>query len=156
MAVRTVALGGTDWVDNSDSLDAADWNDTMDQEVNDLDTTIAQSPPVGSIVGFHKDWSETTDTIPDGWLYCDGSVISDSESPINGQTLPDLNGTDDDTKRFLRGSDTAGTTGGSSTHNHSVPKTSCRRQYNSTYPNNLNANTSIPPYFEVAFMMRIK
>jgi hypothetical protein len=40
-----------------------------------------------------------TPKLPDGWLECDGSTISDGDSPYNGATLPDINGDE----RFLRG-----------------------------------------------------
>jgi hypothetical protein len=45
---------------------------------------------------------------PDNILECDGSTISDTDSPINGQILPDLNGTGPNGGRFLRGGGTAG------------------------------------------------
>ena len=28
--------------------------------------------------------------IPDGWMLCDGSIINDEKSPLNGKTLPDM------------------------------------------------------------------
>lgn len=46
------------------------------------------------------------------WLECDGSVINDSESPMNGETLPNINGE----KRFLRAGTTSGDEGGSDAH----------------------------------------
>jgi len=49
------------------------------------------------------------------WKACDGSVLSDTESPLNGVSLPALNS---GTQRFLRGSTTSGATGGTETHNH--------------------------------------
>lgn len=49
-----------------------------------------------------------TPYLPDGFVECNGQVLSDSDSPFNGETIPDLNVT----KRFLRGSSTSGTTGG--------------------------------------------
>ena len=52
------------------------------------------------------------------WILCDGTTISDAESPLNGQPVPDLNGEG----RFLRSADTAGDEGGSDTmaHTHLV------------------------------------
>lgn len=62
-----------------------------------------------------------TPQLPDGWVECDGSVLSDSDSPYNGETIPDLNNAD----RFLRGNSTSGGTGGatSSSHKHLTPFT---------------------------------
>jgi len=42
--------------------------------------------------------------LPENWLECDGSTVDDGESPIDGLTLPDINGDE----RFLRGGPTAG------------------------------------------------
>lgn len=47
----------------------------------------------------------------DLWKFCDGSLISDADSPLNGQNVPDLR------QRYLKGSATVGTVGGSNTTN---------------------------------------
>lgn len=59
--------------------------------------------PIGSIQAWHKDLSGVS--LPDGWVECNGQLLSDPESPLNGETIPDLNGE----SRFLRGSSTSGT-----------------------------------------------
>jgi len=69
--------------------------------------------PIGTIVAWLKSFTNTP-SLPDGWVECDGSVLSDAESVYNGQTLPDLNGDN----RFLRGNSTSGGTGGGETHTH--------------------------------------
>jgi len=62
--------------------------------------------PVGTIRAYHPDLTGIpSNNVTAFWKPCDGSVVSDSESPLNGQTLPDLNGF----KRFLRGGSTSGT-----------------------------------------------
>lgn len=73
--------------------------------------------PVGGIIM----WSGSTASIPDGWELCDGDPITDVESPINGQTLPNLSG------RFIVGIGSNGTnsytvkqTGGEDAHSLSV------------------------------------
>lgn len=75
---------------------------------SDLSTSIAQalwqkaaqvceyvnlSFPVGMLMFFHGS-QEGLPSFPDPkyWQYADGSVVSNSNSPINGQTLPDLRG----------------------------------------------------------------
>jgi hypothetical protein len=67
---------------------------------------VAAMPPIGSIIAWHKDMPGVPGTLPAGWLECNGQVVSDSASPLNGQALPDLNGS----ARFLRGSTASGTT----------------------------------------------
>ena len=59
--------------------------------------------PIGSIVAWHKGLTGVPD-LPDGWVECNGDTLNDSDSPLNGQTIPDLNGEG----RFLRGSSTSG------------------------------------------------
>jgi len=66
--------------------------------------------PIGGIVS----WAKTLAGVPnlaEGWVECDGSVLVDALSPLNGQTIPDLNGDN----RFMRGNATSGGTGGATT-----------------------------------------
>lgn len=72
--------------------------------------------PVGGITMFHGD----AEDLPPNWLICDGQSVDDPESPLNGQTVPDLRGL------FVRGATSGGrlgATGGADyepDHNHSV------------------------------------
>lgn len=72
--------------------------------------------PVGGITMFHGD----AEDLPPNWLICDGQGVDDPDSPLNGQTVPDLRGL------FVRGADVEGrsvATGGADyepAHNHSV------------------------------------
>lgn len=75
--------------------------------------------PIGSVVSWLKNFTNTP-ALPEGWIECNGQTISDSESPFDGQVAPDLNGSSG-TQRFLRGSTTTGSIGGTSTtidHKH--------------------------------------
>lgn len=111
---------------------------------------------IGMIIAVH---GGLAGTVPSQFALCDGSTISDSESPLDGQTLPDLNGQN----RYLRGNTTSGGTGGTnSSHNHTY----------GTWPTDGGgsggsvgtpaadldyvAATVQPPYFEVQWYMRIK
>jgi len=70
----------------------------------------SMAPPIGTIMFWWKSITGTP-SLPDGWVECDGTAISDSDSPMNGQTLPDFN-TDVETAqggRFVRGATTSGT-----------------------------------------------
>lgn len=65
-----------------------------------------------AIIGSIKPYVKSFTGIPSNnmtafWVECDGSVLSDSESPLNGQTLPNLNGLN----QFIRGNSTSGGTG---------------------------------------------
>lgn len=57
--------------------------------------------PVGTILPFY-DFNGTVSFDTGFYAYCDGSVISDVDSPINGETLPDLS------NRYLVGFGTEG------------------------------------------------
>ncbi len=60
--------------------------------------------PVGVISSYHKSFTGVTG-LPSNFVEMNGQTISDSESPLDGQTLENLNGGG----RFLRGSATSGT-----------------------------------------------
>lgn len=94
--------------------------------------------------------------LPVPFVECNGQVLSDAESPLDGQTIPDLNGAG----LFLRGAATSGTVGGSETHSHT---------YNSAVMAQAGSDSSVvengtgttdashlPPYCEVVWVMRVK
>lgn len=59
--------------------------------------------------------------VPSGFQSCDGSAITDAESPFLGFSTPALNGTVNTNKRFLRGTSntaTVGNTSGAAQHSH--------------------------------------
>ena len=117
--------------------------------------------PIGGIIS----WAKTLSGVPnlaEGWVECDGSVLTDSQSSLNGQTIPDLNG-----GIFLRGDTTSGGTGGSDTmaHTHTVYRSSlqCLQTGEESYEL-VNNNTTTaasntenrPPFYNVVWIMRIK
>ncbi|TBD34342.1 tail fiber protein [Rhizobium ruizarguesonis] len=66
---------------------------------------VAGEVPIGGIVPFSGD----PVNLPAAWRLCDGSLIDDPDSPLKGQTMPDLRG------MFVRGVDSQtalGATGG--------------------------------------------
>lgn len=65
---------------------------------------VDQSAPVGSIIAWHKSFSNTPPLSSD-WVECNGQVLNNPSSPYDGQAIPDLNGEG----RFLRGSSSSGT-----------------------------------------------
>jgi len=124
--------------------------------------------PIGGIIAWNKTFANTPD-LPTGFLELDGSVIDDADSPYNTQTLPDLNGNNN----FLRGNDTSIGTGGASTHTHATGMESgATQRFGSDCGNtrridkscanfshldvNTGAGNSLPPYFNVVWIMRIK
>jgi len=61
--------------------------------------------PIGAILAWAKSLAGVPN-LAEGWVECDGEVLVDALSPLNGQTIPDLNGDN----RFLRGNSTSGAT----------------------------------------------
>lgn len=114
--------------------------------------------PIGSVTAWLKSFTNTPD-LPSEWIECNGQVLNDAASPLNGQTIPNLNGDN----RFLYGKTTSGGVGGSDTHTHTIP-TFTSQQFNGEpdadwYSNmaaNTNAGSSLPPYYSVVWIMRIK
>ena len=50
-------------------------------------------PPVGSIIAWHPELFKQSDndpipTLPPEWVICDGQLIDDPESLLNGKTTP--------------------------------------------------------------------
>lgn len=67
--------------------------------------------PIGGII----DWLPQGQSIPEGFVICDGTTVSDSESPYYNTTLPNLD------EKFIIAVDIAsiGTEGGALQHSHS-------------------------------------
>jgi hypothetical protein len=123
-----------------------------------------QYPPIGSILGWAKSISGIP-SLPDGWVECNDQELTDTASPYNGYYLPDLNGVLDYVQKFLRGSTTSGSTGGAETHTHSFPMyssdsfgiTGSYIYYVSTSSMPyFDSPNSLPPYYEVVWILRIK
>ena len=81
-------------------------------------TVAQQLSPIGSIVAWAKSLAGVP-ALPAGWVQCDGQVLSDPDSLLDGTTIPNLNGNN----QFMRGNSTSGATGGSETmaHTHTIP-----------------------------------
>lgn len=118
--------------------------------------------PVGSIIAWAKSLTGVP-ALPAGWVECNGQTLSDPQSPLNGQVIPNLNGASGGTQRFLRGSTTSGTTGGSETHYHTVPACSHGNMVSGSgneegvHANQTTNNIStLPSYYEIVWIMKIK
>lgn len=118
--------------------------------------------PLGSIIAWAKSLAGVP-AIPAGWVECNGQVLNDALSLLDGTTIPNLNASGGGTKRFLRGSTTSGTTGGTETHAHSTAvniaedtedgvggtEAAARATYAS------DSQGTLPSYYEVVWIMRV-
>lgn len=140
-------------------LISGDLNSNFTKSVTDFSTIFSYAvPPIGSIIAYHISSGLSTGTIPTGWLDCNGQTISDADSPMNGQAVPNLNGSTEATKLFLKGSTTSGGTGGTTEHSHSYSASGHMDPGTNSYRavNGINNASTIPPYFEVRWIIRIK
>jgi len=79
------------------TIAAAIWQKTINNHA-----WVERNIPIGFILNFHRDLQPVTGPPlpppdPDIWRFCNGSLISDSDSPLNGQNVPDF------TTLFLKG-----------------------------------------------------
>jgi hypothetical protein len=152
-------------------------------EINDGDISdmriIEQdfSVPIGTVLSWVKTLTGVP-SLPANFVECNGQVLSDAESPLNGQTIPDLNGDN----RFLRGNSTSGGTGGSENvtltttelpaHTHTIGRSSSAvgdgTSGNATSDANNNGTITssstgtgsafsiLPKYYNIVWIMRVK
>lgn len=120
---------------------------------------MSKKLPIGSILTIHKDLTGVPEIIQGNLVLCDGSVLNDSESLLNGSTLPNLNGDN----RFLRGGLNDSTdTFGAETHNHFVSQGA---GWNPAISGSTTAAefsgysesaTSLPAYIDMVFYIKVK
>ncbi|MBN1782246.1 hypothetical protein JW948_14025 [bacterium] len=127
--------------------------------------TTACGVPVGAIIAWAKNLPGVPSTLPDNFVECNGQTLSDTESSLNGQVIPDLNAAN----RFLWGHTVSGATGGTLYHNHLAstgdPSTSSgvasgggtlvAGQHHS-HSVDVDDEYHIPPYYTVIWIMRVK
>jgi len=117
--------------------------------------------PIGSIIAWAKSITGVP-ALPAGFVECDGAVLNNALSPLDGQTMPNLNGNSESTKKFLRGATTSGTAAATTTHTHSIGQTSkvirgIADDTSETYDSaaTTGANGNVPPYYEVVYIIRV-
>ena len=113
--------------------------------------------PIGGVVAWVKSLSGVPN-LAEGWVECDGTTLVDALSPLNGQTIPDLND-----GIFLEGRSTSGATGGSATmaHTHQITTSDVASGANpegtASGATEAASNTeNRPPFFTVVWIMRIR
>jgi hypothetical protein len=124
----------------------------------DMDTT---RPPVGAIVAWAKNLTGVSTNLPTGWVECNGQTLNDTNSPLHGTTIPNLNGASGLTQRFLRGSQSSGATGGSESHSHGISNGNETRGDNAgmrmyAKGTSSDGSSTLPSYYEVIWILRVK
>ena len=116
---------------------------------------------VGQIIEFVPDATGVLG-ITAYWQLMDGTTISDSESPMNGVTIRDINANNE----FLRSADTADMTGtgGTLTHTHGLTRVSrnidvtgsAQTWFSPTVTDSNSSGSALPPYMDVVRAIKIK
>jgi hypothetical protein len=113
---------------------------------------------IGTVKAYLKDFTGIpSNNMTAFWVECAGQSLSDAESPLNGQTIPDLNADAGADQRFLRGNTASGGTGGADSHSHGISTGSslgCSGQYQPA--GSTGGASSLPPYYEVVWIMKVK
>lgn len=79
-------------------------------DANQINENFKAVVPVGSVIPWHKTMVNPTG-LSDRWVECNGQTLDDPESPLHGQTIPDLNGATDTYNNqglFVRGGSISG------------------------------------------------
>src|SRR5689334_9060120 len=92
--------------ENTD-LDAAEVRENFNALKALIDALTAMTTPIGGITAWCKNLPGVP-ALAANFVECNGQVLSDVESPLDGQTIPDLN----TFGRFLYGNLNSGNTGG--------------------------------------------
>ena len=126
---------------------------------------------IGTIKAYHKNMTGLpANNFTAFWVECEGQVLSDTESPLDTQTIPDLNtgAVEENYSYFLRGHSTSGLTETSQNkaHTHTInssgssgspPEVSSGAISSSTVTTNSSGGAEARPMaFTVVWIMKIK
>ncbi len=137
---------GVPSIEGGNRLSKTEWNETFN--------CLA---PVGTVLPWAKTLTGVPN-IPTGWCECDGSTISDSESALNGVTIPDINGD----AKFLRGNSTSSGSATTTGHTHTIvvdggPTGGLIVSPTYNYSASVTGSTqAIPPCYDVVYIIRYK
>lgn len=128
--------------------------------------------PIGGVLFWYKATIGVGSLLPDGYVECNGQVLSDPESPLTGNTIPDINGSVSSQANFIRAATTAAAArAGNLDGATSVPATtllSSTSQAVQTSGTNFLTGVSVsnsgaatqgailPSYFQLVAIMRVR
>lgn len=138
--------------DNALFADEAPWTGLQNVPPGFADgVDDASGDPVGTVVAWLKTFPGMPPLVNE-WVECNGQVLNDPESDFDGLPMPNLNGFGVK-KRFLRGSTSSGTTGGSESHSHG---STCAEFQCGNNAASVQGASHIPPFYEVVWIMKVK
>jgi hypothetical protein len=128
----------------------------MRNQLNALNARIDDASPIGTLKDYLKGFPGVP-ALSANWAECNGQVLNDPDSPMDGQTLPDINVA----QRFLRGASVSGGTGGSDSHTHPITTQAVNgvtlgSDAYSAPTSDTDAASTLPSYYEVVVIVRVK
>lgn len=125
---------------------------------NDLSqASWIQGPAV--MIGGVIMWAKTipgVPALPAGFVECNGQVLVDAESAMDGETMPAMN---TPSSRFPRGNTTSGGVGGADSLNLTHTEVASPNDYASTGGTDAYATHTFdpkPPFYDFVFVIRVK
>jgi hypothetical protein len=114
---------------------------------------IAALVPIGVVLPWFKDLPGVP-PLPSNFVECNGQVLNDPESPLNGQLMPDIN---TGAQRFLRGSLNSGALGGIDSFGLAQADNSGINPPQSFVTPDFSPGAEpFPPYITAVFVIRVK
>ena len=112
-------------------------------------TGLANVVPIGAVIAWFKD-TPGVPAIPANFVECNGQVLSDAQSPLDGQLMPDINA-----ERFVRGGAASGAVGGTALFATETGDNSGNGSPVS-FVTMEPGSQQFPPYITAVFIMRVK
>ena len=130
--------------------------DAQSAQISTLTTQVASlalaQVPIGGVVPWHKS-NPSVPPLPANFVECNGQVLSDPESPLDGTTVPDYN----NAGRFPRGGLTSDSVGGSDTFGTGMAEAFAGNSSLTVVSPDFSPGASpIPPFITAVFVMRVK
>ncbi len=114
---------------------------------------LAALVPIGVVLPWFKDLPGVP-PLPSNFVECNGQFLSDPESPLDGQLMPDIN---TGPQRFLRGGLNSGTLGGIDSFATAQADNSGINPPNSFVTVDFSPGAQpFPPYVTAVFVIRVK
>jgi hypothetical protein len=109
--------------------------------------------PIGAVIPWFKD-TPGVPALPSNFVECNGQVLADAESPLDGQLMPDIN---TGAQRFIRGGASSGTVGGIDSFATALADNAgVGTAQNFVTPDFSPGAQPFPPYVTAVYVIRVK
>ncbi len=114
---------------------------------------LANLVPIGGVIPWFKD-TPGVPALPANFVECNGQFLSDAESPLNGQLMPDIN---TGAQRFIRGGVNSGAVGGIDSFATAQADNSGTQPVNNFVTTDFSPGAQpFPPYVTAVYVIRVK